>query len=313
VNRPAKTTESEPDRVLTRHDNTFGHSDALVVALTFFGSSQMQSDRAGKQQREELITMHGFKPVCKLVVVSALAALAVNSAVAGPVTFAQYFQSNGAQQQWAISTSGDTTTVTASGPVDFLFSGISGLPFSGAVDAMFTLTATSAQVGNCGVDCGAGDSFVQPGYSGTFSFLDTDSGAYDGANLLSGTFAVTGSPSTTGAQFSAHMGSTSGSFDASATAGNLEQLVMTSTFLNFNGQDDEDASWSLSSLVPNFTVGVVSANQAFPSGTFDAAGAGTFSSSPGPSGVPEPNTFFNLIGGGALLGLLARGRRFLRH
>jgi hypothetical protein len=60
--------------------------------------------------------------------------------------------------------------------------------------------ATSGQVGNCGVSCGAGDSFVQPGYTGTFSFIDT--ATVPGANLLSGTFAVTGSPSTTGAQFS---------------------------------------------------------------------------------------------------------------
>jgi hypothetical protein len=50
--------------------------------------------------------------------------------------------------------------------------------------------------------CGPGDSFVQPGYSGTLSFIDTPVGPDDGDNLLSGSFAVTGSPSTTGAQFS---------------------------------------------------------------------------------------------------------------
>jgi hypothetical protein len=236
-----------------------------------------------------------------LAVAFALAILTASAAMATPVTFAQYLQQNGALQEWTIATSGTTTTVSASGAVFFLFSGVSGLPFSGPESATFTLEATSSQLGNCGVSCGAGDSFVQPGYTGTFSFIDT--GSDPGANLLSGTFAVTGSPSTTGAQFSSHIGSSGGSFDSSATAGNLGQLVFTSDFVSLTNAIEEDASWSLSSLIPDFAVGTVTAGQAYPSDLFNAAGTGTFSY----SAVPEPATF-GLIGG-ALVGLGMLGRK----
>lgn len=237
----------------------------------------------------------------------ALAAITATPALAIPVTFAQYFQQDGASQQWSISTSGTTSTVTASGAVDFLFSGVPGLPFSGPQSATFSLFATSNSIGACGVSCGAGDSLTQAGYSGTFSFIDT--GSDPGANLLSGTFSVTGSPSTTGAQFSSHVGSSGGSFNASATAGNLSQLVFTSQFLAFLGETDETSSWSLSSLIPDFETGPVTANQAYPSaGPFNAAGSGTFSSNTGPVAVPEPGTFA-LLGTGLLgLGFLVRKR-----
>ena len=237
----------------------------------------------------------------------ALAMLAVSPSMASSVTFAQYVQTNGAQQQWTISNSGNTTMVTGSGSVLFSFSGVSGLPFVGPESAMFTINATSSQVGNCGVNCGAGDSYVQPGYAGTFSFIDTSS--HPGANLLSGTFAVTGSPSTTGAQFSSHIGSSGGSFDSSATAGNLNQLVLTSAYLSFTNQTQENASWSLSSLIPNFATGPVTADQAFPAGTFNAAGSGTFSSNPGPTSTPEPATF--ALAGGVLISLGMLHRRKL--
>lgn len=233
----------------------------------------------------------------------------VTSANAAPVTFAQFVQQNGAAQLWNISTSGTTTTVTVSGAVYFSFSGVSGVPFSGPESANFTLTATSNSIGACGVSCGAGDSLTQAGYSGTFSFIDT--GMMPGANLLSGTFSVTGSPSTTGAQFSSHVGSSGASFDASATAGNLSQLVFTSQFLAFLDETDEDGSFSLSSLIPDFATGVVTANQAYPAaGTFDGAGTGTFSSNPGPLPAPEPPAIA-LFGTGLLgLGFVFRERSF---
>jgi hypothetical protein len=244
---------------------------------------------------------------CALPATCALAMLALSSASAAPLTFAQYFQTDGSQQQWTVSTSGSTTTVSASGAVLFLFSGVSGLPFAGPESAVFTLTATSNEIGNCGVSCGPGDSLVQPGYSGTFSFIDA--GTVPGANLLSGTFAVTGSPATTGAQFSSSVGGTGGSFNASSTAGNLNQLVFTSTYLSFATQTQEDASWSLSSLIPNFETGAVTSGQAFPAdGPFNAAGSGTFSSNPGPTTVPEPLTLSMV--GCVLLGLgVARRKR----
>lgn len=226
-----------------------------------------------------------------------VATMAATSAMAAPVTFAQYTSGD---QQWTISSSASSTTVSSTGNVLFSFFNVPGLPFPGQESAVFTLSATSDQLGNCNVGCGPGDGFQQMGYTGTFSFIDA--GLNPGANLLSGTFAVTGSPATTGAKFSSNIGSSGGSFNASATAGNLSQLVFTSAYLDFTGVTGlEDASWSLSSLVPNFAI-----NAGRPSGTFSSAGSGTFSSEPGPSAVPEPATF-SLIGGALLgVGLLRR-------
>jgi len=241
-----------------------------------------------------------FTRVGSAAAIVAAALAATMPASASVVTFAQYFQTDGALQQWSITTSGTTTTVTASGSVLFQFSGVSGLPFAGPEGATFTLTATSTQVGNCGISCGPGDSYVQPGYAGSFAFTDDDTAP--GTDLLSGVFSVTGSPATTGAQFSSSVGGTGGSFNASATAGNLLQLVLTSDYLSFIGQTEEDASWSLSSLLPNFSTGTVTGNQAYPGGEFNAAGSGTFSSNPGPlSEVPEPATF--VVMGGGLMGM----------
>jgi hypothetical protein len=86
------------------------------------------------------------------------------------VTFVQYPQTNGAQQQWTISSTGSSVSITATGAAFFQFAGVSGLPFAGPEAAAFSFTASSTQTGNCAVACGPGDSFVQPGYTGTFSF-----------------------------------------------------------------------------------------------------------------------------------------------
>lgn len=244
------------------------------------------------------------KALRSVTTISALALAATMSAGAAPVTFGQFIQLNGAEQQWSVSTTAMTTTVTASGEVYFSFSGVSGLPFSGPQRALFALSATSTQLGNCGVACGPGDSFVQPGYSGTFSFISED--INPGANLLSGTFAIIGDPSTTGAQFSSSIGSSGGSFNSSATAGNLDQLVLTSAYLSFMNVSQANASWSLSSLIPKFFTGAVASRQALPGDLFNAAGSGTFSAD-GAQATPEPATFGLM--GCTLLGLRVMLRR----
>jgi hypothetical protein len=247
-------------------------------------------------------TFSSLKYLAASCVVTAIAAV---PAFAAPTTFAQFIQQDGAMQEWTVTTSGNQTTVTASGPVDFSFSGIPGLPFSGPELATFTLTATSNSLGACGVSCGAGDSLTQAGYTGTFSF--TDAGVVPGANLLSGIFSVQGNPATTGAQFSSHVGSSGASFNASATAGNLGQLVMASAFAQFIGTTSENASFSLSSLIPDFATAVVTNNQAYPApGPFTGSGTSTFSSSPAPVSAPEPSALA-LFGSGLFgMGLLVR-------
>lgn len=234
---------------------------------------------------------------CALVIIATIPALAA------PVTFAQYVQVDGAQQQWTNVTSGTTTTITSSGSVFFSFSGISGLPFSGPEAATFSFSATSNSIGNCGVSCAAGDSYVEPGFSGTFSFIDN--GVAPGTNLLSGTFAVLGDPATSGGEFAGHLGSGVASFTVSS---DLTQLVLTSAYVNLLNQIQEDASWSSSSFRPNFSVGTVTDRQAYPSpGPFTASGTGTFSADPGPTLAPEPATFA-MIGGG-MVGLAFLLRR----
>ncbi len=252
-----------------------------------------------------------FSSLGGLIATAALVLIGAGPACADPITFAQFIETNGAQD-WTVSESTNgsitTTSVGATGTAYFSFQGLGIEPFGGApVFANFTLNATSASLGNCAVSCGAGDGFTQAGYSGTFSFTDAVTGALFGSNLLSGTFAVTGSPATTGAQLTANEGSGNASFTASATAGNLSQLILTSSYVVFDPSTTQEvASFSLSSLIPNFATTTPTGNQAYPSGSYTAAGSGTFSSNPAPSVTPEPSTIL-LIGGGLFgLGLMRR-------
>jgi hypothetical protein len=228
-----------------------------------------------------------------LAAVSAGALLTVSPALAAGVTFAQYVQADGTAQQWSISMTGVTTTVSASGTVNFSFSGVPGAP-GGVLPANFLLSVTSTTGGTTN-----GNAYSEPGFSGMFSFTDTAL-ATGQQNLLSGIFQF----DDTGAQLNESMGGTGGGFGASDTDIDLNQLVMTSSYIDFIGQTLQTGTFTLSSLAPSFSAG---GTPDLPTGgPYSAAGVGTFSSSQGV--VPEPGTFI-LIGAGLVgLGLLRRGK-----
>jgi len=92
--------------------------------------------------------------------------------------------------------------------------------------------------GNCGVSCGAGDSLVQPGYAGTFSSLTTGAVLPRIKPAIRNLRGDSQSGHNRGPVRS-HIGSSGKSFNASATAGNLLKLVLTSDYLNFVGQTEE--------------------------------------------------------------------------
>jgi hypothetical protein len=210
------------------------------------------------------------------------------------VTFAQYTQENGADQQWTISVSGSQTTVSATGTADFKFSGMQGAP-GGDLPANFLLSATSATAGTT-----TGNAYSLAGFSGMFSFtgVSLPSGQQ---TLLSGVFQF----ANTGAQLNESVGGTGGGFGASDTIGNPNMIVMTSDYIDFSGQTLQTSTFTLSSLSRSFSAG--GTNDLPTGGPYQAAGAGTFSSSPG--FAPEPGSMF-LIGGGMLgLGMVRRRKR----
>ncbi|HYP12400.1 MAG TPA: PEP-CTERM sorting domain-containing protein [Bryobacteraceae bacterium] len=91
----------------------------------------------------------------------------------------------------------------------------------------------------------------------------------------------------------------------SATTPPLTDITYSSDLLSFPGGSKRSFALSLTSVDPSFNVA--------PNGqlaSFLASGAGTFSSEPAPSGVPEPASV-GLMGLG-LLGAAGLGRRFSR-
>jgi hypothetical protein len=236
--------------------------------------------------------------ICSLAAIAGLAMLAVSPAMASPITFAQYIQlGNG--QQWTINTVGGTTTITAAGVDLFAFQSPTIFGATAYRTASFTFSASSSQPGDCDVATCLSGGYEQQGYHGSFSFIDTTLGT----NLLSGTFNVTVNPLHTGGQLTSTIGGTGASFEGTTTVTNPIQLVLSSAYLDFSGAVLEDASFSLSSVIPNFGVDPQTIK---PTGPFSAAGGGTFSYD---NNVPEPATL-SLIGG-ALLGLGMLRRKLL--
>ena len=221
------------------------------------------------------------------------------AAMASPAradTFAQYTQVDGSQQQWSFNVAGGISTVSASGMVDFTMSNVPGAP-TGPLVANFVLTASSTTGGTTN-----GNAYSEAGFSGSFSF--TDSALPVGEqNLLSGIFQF----ENTGAQLNESIGGTGGGFGASDTAIDLDEVVMTSSYINFTGQTLQTSTFTMSSLAPSFTAG---GNPDMPTaGPYAASGVGTFSANPV---APEPGTSLLIAGGLIGVGILRRKKGFRR-
>jgi hypothetical protein len=235
-----------------------------------------------------------------------LATILAAPAAANTITFAQYFENTG-NQEWTISNSSNTITITASGDETFRFSN-TGTALDGKfIDATFNFSATSTTAGNCGSTCGQNDSFSETGYSGTFSFVTpfAEFGLPANTNLLSGTFNVSPSPAV-GATLNANVGAGSATINASTSTTAPTQLVLTSAVVNLSGQTSENLSFSLSSVNPPVSLVSVSSGTGYPGpGPFTAAGTGTFATQPG--FVPEAGSM--LLTGFGLCGIAAISRR----
>jgi hypothetical protein len=247
--------------------------------------------------------------------------LTVAPALASSTAFAGYIQANGTQDLALTSTqltgNNYSVTITASDQVNFFYK-VGGTPFSTTQEsATLNLNVTSTFAGNCSSDanCGAGGSYTQTGYSGSFSILlNTPFGVL--RNLLSGTFSQlpSGNPNflLSGAQLTGAIGSSqNGALEGTTTSANPNQVMFTSDFLSFADTLTRDATFSLSSLSPIFSV-IGNTGIGFPT-TFHAIGAGNFFESAIVE-VPEPSTLALLLASGLLcLCLWQRKRRQLHR
>jgi MYXO-CTERM domain-containing protein len=235
--------------------------------------------------------MHKLK-VSRLLI-AAIALFALPTLSAAPVTFAQFFQAGPTNAWvWTNPSGPANSTFAATMNVTFEYQSVPGLPVAlqGPQNARVTLTLDGPVLVNAASML---SQIFQLGINGRLQFrLLTPYLGQD--NLLTATFTdagITGRSSARNASFS-------GLNTDGAT------LSFESDFIFFNPISANDFSVGLSSLTPALAL---SGGQIR---SFSAAGAGTFSVDPGPSGpIPEPVSTA-LLG----IGLLALGGfEFLRR
>lgn len=166
------------------------------------------------------------------------------------------------------------------------------------VVANFTYAAT--ETGNKAISVGG--FLIQPGLTGTFSFLSTSvitvgSTTYGiGSNLLTASFSQ--------AAIVGGSGGTSGSLSASSSNPALT-ISYTSDFLTFDPTASADFSLSLTAINAALFATPTKALR-----TFKALSTGSFSSGPAPlvNAVPEPAVWGLMIVGFGMIGIQSRRR-----
>ncbi|KAB7646610.1 PEPxxWA-CTERM sorting domain-containing protein [Polymorphobacter fuscus] len=174
------------------------------------------------------------------------------------------------------------------------------------ISAVYTMNAVVAKDSPVLV---LGNAYIQPGLSGSFSFVSTSDITISGpglitttyaagSNLLSGTFSG-------GNVVTNRFGSSGASF---ASGINGSDISFTSDFLTIDAMAQLDRATSLTAIAPTaFTA----ANGALRS--FRAVTGGQFSAEPNPIPaaeiVPEPASWAMLIAGFSLVGVAMRRRK----
>ena len=261
-----------------------------------------------------------MRTLTKLVAAAAVAASI--TAIASPsqaalIDFASFIQNTAGTDVLFTNTGGGTATMTTTatpgggaGLSSSIFTFADSIPLLhllGGLNANFSLNAAIVPP-TVAVQLGGG-AFWQQGFDGSFSYTYTGPGFtfggnnyVAGANLLTGVFH-------NGQIFGS--GRSGGAGDDTTLGG---AVSYTSDILNFTGTVDRSFAISLNSVSPSFGAAGCPAGGAFGNcasalNTFRASTAGSFSSDPLPTYVPEPATWGLMLVGFGGMGAMLRSRR----
>lgn len=232
------------------------------------------------------------------------------------ITFAQFIQAGAApgfQLIGGTAGTGHLSNMGSNVPIVFQFKQFAaGSLLNTNIDAVLTLDATASDNGRpSGSNAQQDFHLVTWHLTAINSARNTALGIAAGANLLSGTSGLT---TNNGGTLSGAQGGSSATFGGSdVTTGSplfFNAVAFTSDFMNFGNASDKAYAYSFSAVNPMFFL-----DGTFPDfflRSFNAAGTGTFSFTPGTGAVPEPGALAMFVGmgiSGGLLGLTRRRRR----